>query len=134
MTVKMKVELLDHKPISTYLMHLLSNFSFPDTLIICSNGKVMLNRIMVGLIFPHLKDTFPFTSMTDVTLVLDDCTLEQFWRKVNAALGIEEAVTEDIVDNDNEETGSGVLDANYDLTNKKFSKRICNSKHIINHV
>ena len=95
MTVKLKIELLDHRPVSTSLKHLLSNFYFPDTLLIFSNGQVTLNRIMVGLIFPHLKDSFPFTSMPDVTLVLDDWTLEQFWLEVSATLGEKEAKSQE---------------------------------------
>jgi len=50
---------------------------------------------MVGLIFPHLKDSFPFTSMPDVTLVLDDWTLEQFWLEVSSALGEKEAKSQE---------------------------------------
>ena len=72
--------------VTTSLSSLISESYFPDTFLICKDGHININRILVGLVFPYLHDTLPFSTMSDVTLVLDDFTLEQFLVKVSSAL------------------------------------------------
>ena len=91
MSDNFKFELLDPGLVTNNLQTLIGNFAFPDTFISCKDGQVVLNRILVGIIFPFLKDSHPFTTISNISIILPDLTLEQFWSSLSVCLGIKES-------------------------------------------
>ena len=51
---------------------LINNNSFQDILIVCSDGKISLDKLTVGMIFPFLGDIFSSVCSSEVILLLPD--------------------------------------------------------------
>ena len=51
---------------------LINNNSFQDILIVCSDGKISLDKLTVGMIFPFLGDIFSKVCSSEVVLLLPD--------------------------------------------------------------
>jgi len=47
-----------------------------DTIFICSDGRINLNKLVVGLIFPHLKSLDLFNFPFEATVILPDTSVE----------------------------------------------------------
>ena len=90
MSTKLKLEFLNPNKITHTLQTLINNFAFADTSITCIDGKVIINRALVGIIFPFLNDSFPFNSIGNITMLIPEQTMEEFWSNLSCCLGIKE--------------------------------------------
>ena len=55
---------------NTSIHELLIDLAFPDTHIIFQDGDVKINRILFGVLHPYLRDSLPFNSISNISMIM----------------------------------------------------------------
>jgi len=84
--VKENCALFDKMKIGHPIHEMVMNCSHWDTLLVCTDGRMQVNRLTVGLIFPTLRNMDILQSPVEHTIILDEILLDDVYSMITLKL------------------------------------------------